>query len=262
MTETVTRIHEIVDPDHRTGRHIQRGPIFDAHVAEKTGAALANATYDRQCAPFDQGSIGSCTGNASAGALMTTPLFVATRAFTEVTAVEIYSEGTFFNGTPNDYYPPNDTGSSGPAVAQGLEVLGLVSSYTHAVDLQGAQEGLQTSPGIFGISWYTSFDTPLPTGECPLTPGATVRGGHEIQSWQLDMENQRVWFWQSWGATWGGLGNGQFWLSFSTLNSLFQEQADVTFFVGTQQVNPGPLTNPNAQPAAPRTLCQRIKSIF
>ncbi len=267
MTDTLTLIPESIDEEHRLGRHIHRGDTFDAHVADKTGVALASATYQRKCAPFDQGNIGSCVGNSAAGALMTTPLFVTGRAYTEVTAIEFYSEATFFNGTPNDYYPPNDTGSSGPAVAQGLEALGLVSSYTHATDLQGAQEGLQTSPGIFGISWYSSFDTPLSTGECPLTPGATVRGGHEIQSFELDMVNQRVWFWQSWGATWGGLGNGQFWMSFATLNSLFQEQADVTFFVGTQQVNPGPLVNPGAQHApmpqqSGNALCRLLHRVF
>ncbi len=238
MAEHVTLIPEIVVPGHRLGRHIRRGPKFASHVAAKTGAPIVDVTHTRECPPFDQGDVGSCTGNASAGALMTTGLYVQGREFTEATAVQIYSEATHFSNPVGDYYPPNDTGSSGPAAAEACEAFGLVSSYSHAVDLQGALEGLQTVPGIFGISWYTSFDSPLPTGECPLTPGATVRGGHEIEGFKVDTENQRVWFWQSWGATWGGLGNGQFWLSYETLTSLFNQQADATFFVGTQQVNP------------------------
>ena len=238
MAARITLIPEVVIEGHRLGRHIHRGTTFDAHVAEKTGAAIVNTTWVRECPPFDQGDLGSCTGNAAAGCLMTTPLFVATRAFTEVTAVAIYSEATHFSNPVGDYYPPNDTGSSGPASAQALEAMGLVSSYTHAVDLQGALEGLMTGPGSFGVSWMTTFDTPLSTGECPLTPGATVRGGHEIEAYEVDTVNQRVWFYQSWGATWGGLGNGTFWLSYATLTSLFNQQADATFFVGTQQVNP------------------------
>jgi len=238
MTARFTLIPEVVVEGHRLGRHIHRGETFFAHIAEKTGAAILDKTWVRECAPYDQGNLGSCTGNAAAGCLMTTPLYVNGRAFTEATAVQIYSESTHFSNPVGDYYPPNDTGSSGPASAQACEALGLVSSYSHATDLQGALEGMMSSPGSFGISWMTSFDTPLPTGECPLTPSATVRGGHEIQAFEVDTVNQRVWFYQSWGPTWGGLGNGTFWLSYTTLTALFNQQADATFFVGTQQVNP------------------------
>ncbi len=241
---SVTRLPEVQVPGAgRLGRHIHRGPVFYSRIAEKTGAAVVDTTWERECPPFDQGNLGSCTGNAAAGCLMTTPLYVTGRAFTEATAVAIYSEATHFSNPKGDYYPPNDTGSSGPASAQALEAMGLVSSYTHATDLQSALEGLMTGPGSFGVSWMTSFDTPLPTGECPLTPQATVRGGHEIQAYKVDTENERVWFYQSWGPTWGGLGNGTFWLSYTTLTALFNQQADATFFVGTQQVNPSTPTS-------------------
>src|SRR5665213_4049101 len=147
MTSRFTLIPEVVVEGHRLGRNIHRGPKFFAHIAEKTGTPIVDTTWVRECPPFDQGNLGSCTGNAAAGCLMTTPLFVNGRAFTEDTAVSIYSESTHFSNAVGDYYPPNDTGSSGPASAQACEALGLVSSYTHATDLQSALEGLMTAPG-------------------------------------------------------------------------------------------------------------------
>jgi hypothetical protein len=238
-------------PEHGLGRHIHRPEGFKNRLlSPQDPETIQSVTWERMCGVYNQGSVGSCTGNAGAGCMMTKPLFVPGRAFGEATALWIYAEATQFNGTPGQTYPPNDTGSSGPASAQGLEEMNLVSSYSHAVDLQGALTGLQSAPGSFGISWYTSFDTPLSTGECPLTPGATVRGGHEVEAFQVDTVNERVWFWNSWGA-WGGLGNGTFWLSYATLNSLFAESADATFFVGTSQVNPSGVDPLGVDPDVP-----------
>jgi hypothetical protein len=148
----------------------------------------------------------------------------------EPQAVEAYSQATHFNGTPAAVYPPNDTGSSGPAVAEALEQDKFILSFGHCTTLTAALQAMAVVPGIYGINWMTSFDTPLPTGECALTPGATVRGGHEIESFRVDLTEQRIWFFQSWGPTWGGLGNGTFWFSFLTLRTLFAEGADATFF--------------------------------
>ncbi len=289
---TWTPIPEVIVPGlGRLGRYILRPDGVVARlITAQDPETIQSVIHARQCPAYNQGSVGSCTGNAGAGCMMTGGLFVPTRAFNEPTALWIYSKATTYNGGGGTY-PPDDTGSSGPASAQALQEMGLVSSYTHATDLNGALTGLQTVPGSFGVSWYTSFDTPLPTGECPLTPGATVRGGHEIEGFQLDTVNQRVWFWQSWGTTWGGLGNGTFWLSYSTLNSLFAEGADVTFFTGTQQVwptgtpdpfgadpdeptpAPGPTPAPYPGPApaptpgpgpvvSPTGLCDKVKSWF
>jgi len=275
-------------PEHGLGRHIHRPDGFETRMVESQDpTTIQNVTWQRQCAAFNQGSVGSCTGNAAAGCAMTQSFFVPSRSFGEPTALWIYSEATKYNGGGGTY-PPDDTGSSGPASAMALEEMGLISAYTHATDLNGALTGLQSGPGSFGISWYTSFDTPLQTGECPLTPGATVRGGHEIEAFSVDTVNQRVWFWQSWGTTWGGIGNGTFFLSYATLNSLFAEGADATFFSGTQQVwptgtpdpfgadpddpnpqpapvptpGPAPVPTPGPAPVVSPTVCERVKSWF
>jgi hypothetical protein len=267
---TWTEIPEVKVAGHGLGRHIDRTDDFEARKVGIQTAAITDKTWVRHCPPFNQGDIGSCTGNASAGALMTDPFWVPGRAYTERSAVYFYSQATHYNGTPNDYYPPNDTGSSGPAVAKALEADKLISNFNHAVDLETSLGAMMVVPGIFGVNWMTSFDTPLPTGECPLLPNATVRGGHEIQAFQVDVTNERVWFYQSWGATWGGLGNGTFWLSYNTLDSLFQEGADGTFFVPpvisppvkpTPVVSPTPVVDPTPTPGpyGDNFLCRLTK---
>ena len=253
------------DPRHRLGRHIYRPDGFEARLNTVGDATVTptSKSYLRHTAPFDQGNLGSCTGNAAAGALDTDPFWYTGVNYLEPDAVRFYSLATHYNGDPSSIYPPTDSGSSGPAVAQALESLQLISSYGHTVTLNDSLNSLQVVPGIFGINWMTSFDNPLSTGECPLTAGAQVRGGHEIQSFKLDMENERLWFYQSWGATWGGLGNGTFWLSFATLTTLFQNGADGTFFVPKTNPGPAPVTpTPAPAPAQSKTICQRVKSWF
>ena len=232
---TWTQIPETVDHEHRLGRHIHRPEGFYDRVSPE--GEIRTVSWTRHVAPYNQGDLGSCTGNAAAGALMTDPFWLPGRFFQEQQAVEFYSDATHFNEN-GEVYPPNDDGSSGPAVAEALERLQLVSNYGHATNLQDALKGLSTGPGIFGVNWYTSFDSPLDTGECALDPAATVRGGHEVQAFAVNTKKQRVWFYQSWGPKWGGLNDGTFWFSYDTLNTLFEQGADATFFVGTKNVNP------------------------
>ena len=59
-----------------------------------------------------------------------------------------------------------------------------------------------------------------------ITPGATIRGGHEIVADEIDADNELVWFWNSWGTTYG-LG-GRFCMAFATWGQLLKNQGDVT----------------------------------
>lgn len=216
----------------RLGRNIDRRASFDRHHVDATRAPApptSLVSWERFCPPFNQGDLGSCTGNAAAGALMTAPLRQPGWNFTEADAVKIYEQATQFN-PPGEQYPPNDDGSSGPCVADALEKDGVVASSVQATDLTAALGLLTLGPVIFGVQWYTSFDTPTPSGECVLTPGATIRGGHEIEAYRVDPAAQLVWFYQSWGATWGSLGNGTFCMSFDTLKAQFRDGGDATSF--------------------------------
>jgi hypothetical protein len=183
----------------------------------------------RHAEPFDQGDLGSCTGNAMAGALMTDPYYISGRTLIEKNAVQLYEQATHLDKVKGSY-PPDDTGSTGLAVAKAAKKDGYISAYAHAFGMQHALGALTIAPVIAGINWYDSFDTPLHTGECPLTADATVRGGHEVELFGLDVEKQQVWAYQSWGPTWGGLRNGTFWFSYATFERLLSETGDVTAF--------------------------------
>ena len=221
------RIREISEKN-RLGRHIEHDETSKNFPVARLATGPKSAVYARHCPPFDQGNLGSCTGNAMAGVLMTDPFWTAGRLLTESDAVRLYSEATHLDNIRGSY-PPDDTGSSGLAAAKAAKKEGWIQSYQHAFGLDHLQHGLSQRPGLLGINWYTSFDSPLATGECPLTPNATIRGGHEIEMFKLDVNLQQVWCYQSWGPTWGGLGNGTFWFSFATLTRLLAEHGDATF---------------------------------
>jgi hypothetical protein len=99
---------------------------------------------------LDQGALGSCTGNAAAGALGTDPLYNTLPAghppLDEDFAVRVYSAATKIDPWPGDY-PPDDTGSDGLSAAKACKALGLIPGYLHATSLDGMQAALQDTPG-------------------------------------------------------------------------------------------------------------------
>jgi hypothetical protein len=106
---------------------------------------------------------------------------------------------------------------------------GYIAGYAHTFSLDQLLGSLVLNPGILGINWYDSFDSPAADGECRLTASAKVRGGHEVQLFGIDAEKKRVWCYNSWGPTWGGRKNGTFYLSWKTLERLLGEKGDATF---------------------------------
>ncbi len=227
MTNRTEQIPEIQVPGMRLGRNIdhdERSKAFPAMVSP-----LRTVRHERHTPPYDQGNLGSCTGNAMAGSLMTDPLYRQGWNLGEKDAVELYSDATHLDRFPG-LYPPDDTGSSGLAVAKAAKRAGYIDSYRHAFGLQHALGALVVGPVITGVKWYSSFDQPLSTGEVRIASGATVRGGHEFEVNGIDVENKRVWCVQSWGPTWGGLGDGTFWMSWDTWDALLQDQGDVVQF--------------------------------
>lgn len=235
MAESPISQEWIVIPEERIegmplGRHIYRPEGFEQRRMVTAPVPPKTVKWARHNEAYNQGNVGSCTGNAAAGALMCDPFWVEGRNLTEADAVDIYSKATHIDGIPGEVYPPNDTGSSGPAVAQVLVNEGLIKSFSHVTDLNSALSALSVGPGIFGFSWLDTFDQPQPSGEVVVTPNSQVRGGHEVQAFGIDVENRQVWFYQSWGPTWGPLGNGTFWMSWDCLADQFTRMSDGTFF--------------------------------
>lgn len=221
------------DPHHdetlaiwRLGRHLEHDEASRAFPAERS-SHLHTVLHDRWAPILDQGQVGSCTGNALTGVLGTAP-FVPKPGVTpdETLALTIYEKATALDSIPG-VYPPDDTGSSGLAVAKAARQLGLISSYRHAFGLAHALAALVLRPVIIGINWYASFDTPAgPAAELVIGQGAQVRGGHEVELVGIDVTAGIVHGCNSWGTGWGD--QGRFTMAWGTLDRLLAEGGDCT----------------------------------
>jgi hypothetical protein len=230
MTTFVEIIPEQKKPGKRLGRHVRHDPL-SRNFAAPAATEIKSVSWRRYGSPFDQGDLGSCTGNAAAACLQMVPFWVKGRKINEATAVSIYSLGTTFD--PFDgQYPPEDTGCSGLGVAKALVQMGYIRGYTHAFGLQHLNQALMLAPGILGINWYDSFDKPDSNNVVRISPNAGVRGGHEIASFgQIIKPNQAeslLECWQSWGPKWGK--KGKFYIPMPDVDRLLNESGDATFF--------------------------------
>jgi len=220
----ITRISEQpLDPLRRLGRHIQHDPASRGFPADQA-PTIVSVTHSAVGLPLNQGNIGSCTAEALCGALDSAPdLASGATPKDQSAAIELYELETKLEHDP---YPPNDPGGTGLWVCKAAKQLGWITSYQHAFGIDHALQALVLRPVITGINWYTSFDTPDPQGLVAITPGATVRGGHEVVADGIDAPNQLVWFWNSWGPGFGP--GGRFCMSFDTWGQLLAQQGDVT----------------------------------
>ncbi len=184
-------------------------------------APIVSRAWRRHGDPFNQGDVGSCTGNAMAGCLNTEPFFTPGRILTEDDALSLYKLATRLDKIPG-HYPPEDTGSSGLSAAKAAFRSGLISAYHHAFGLHAVLAALGHGPGILGIPWFEGFDSPGPRGM--LTIAGEVRGGHEVELLEVDVVAKTVRGVNSWGPEWAD--NGYFTLTWSTLGELLDQQGD------------------------------------
>jgi hypothetical protein len=216
---------ELTESHRRLGRHVEHDPKSFGFPAE-SAPVLKSVMHKRLCPPFDQGNLGSCTGNAMAGLLMTEPVHTGPIGILgEKDAVELYSYATAHDNV-RGVYPPSDTGSTGLAVAKAAKAKGWIKSYRHAFGLQHALAALVLYPWILGSNWYDSFDSPGPHGLISISPNAGVRGGHETEWLGIDVDAKQVRGVNSWGPTWAD--RGYFSMSWDDLDRLLHEQGDVT----------------------------------
>jgi hypothetical protein len=238
------RLPEEYGRDLRLGRHIEHDPrsLLYPHRAVPGGRRpIKSVRWARTAPALDQGELGSCTGNAMTGALLTAPFGMT--GLDEQFAVRLYSQATKLDDVAGEY-PPIDTGSSGLAVAKAAKAQGLISGYRHATSLLDALDALMDGPVITGVAWYENMFTPDGDGEVRI--GGAVAGGHEFEVFGVDEDLQRVWCWQSWGSRWGL--NGTFYLNFSTWGDLLDDNGDVTVPIPLSQPAPAPLSS--GHPAA------------
>ena len=209
------------------GRHVEHDPqSLEYSVIEQVvpkGQPIVSVAHARHAPPFNQGTLGSCTGNAAAGLLMTDPFFTQGRTLTESDAVLLYEKATHLDRIAGAY-PPDDTGSSGLAVMKAAKGFGYVSAYHHAFGLDAALRTLSVMPVITGVAWYEGFDNPDASGYVAIS--GSVRGGHEFEVLGNDTDKKRVRACNSWGDSWGD--HGYFEFSWDDFDRLLHEQGDVT----------------------------------
>lgn len=221
---------EILVDGKKLGRHVkhdQRSLQYDLKALTDHTVTPTTKAWKRNCPPFDQGDIGSCTGNATVGMLMTDPFFVPGRVLGESDAVAIYSKATQIDPQGGQSYPPDDTGSCGIDVMKAAMSLGYLTAFHNGFEFEVVQKYISSEgPFIFGINWYSTFDSPDHNGVVSLPASATNRGGHEVQVAEIDMENERFGVWNSWGTDYGV--GGKFYMPFSVFERLMAEEGDVT----------------------------------
>lgn len=222
----VEYFEETLSPDGgRLGRHIehdQRSKNFAVEAPE--GVALRTHYWPRRSAILDQGQVGSCTGNAMAGAIATdTANGPGRTGIDEELALRLYRDATRLDHVRGEY-PPDDTGSTGLAVAKAAKRDGFILQYRHAFSIRATLAALQSGPVIVGMSWLTGCDNPDEKGI--IDYGGDVRGGHEVLCRGVDMEGYVLWFDNSWGGDWGL--NGSFGMRFADFEIALGDGGDVT----------------------------------
>jgi len=234
--------------DKRLGRNVKHDERSIGYAFRSPHTIVQSVRWQPAARVFDQGSVGSCTGNAGLTAISCAPYASdipggpeKARLFVEADAVALYAEATRLDDYQGDY-PPEDTGCDGLSIGKALTGRGWISGYQHVLSgVAGVALALQDGPAIAGINWYSTFYDPTPAGVVEIGRTASVVGGHEIALIGYDSENDLFEFRNSWGTEWGQKGNA--FIAGSTLDRLLGESGDVTTFVKASEPAPEPIEN-------------------
>ncbi len=182
MTLDLTyRLHETVVAGKRLGRAVEFDPRSAGFaIPEVVTGSLVSKLWPRRSPIFDQGQLGSCTGNAGTGTRAADKSSGAPglATLTEADAVALYEKATKLDSISGSY-PPDDTGSSTLGVCKALKADGYITSYLHAMSGHAILSGLQRGGMVTGVPWHTDMDDPDPqTGIVEI--GGDIRGGHEL----------------------------------------------------------------------------------
>ncbi len=225
-------VYQKFDEDRREGMRLGRNMWLDArslaHMVEndveEMGKPFASTTWERKVPILDQGTLGSCTGNAGTGALGTEPFYAAAgkKAFgdaksaedLEKFAVQLYSDATKVDQFPGTY-PPDDEGSSGLGVCKVLKDRGIIGGYRWARSPYGLLRLLQAGPVMQGMPWYQAFYEPDKDGfidSAKTWKSSGLAGGHEIEAVGVELDakdafNSVIIYANSWGSGWADKGH-------------------------------------------------------
>lgn len=229
---------EIKKEGIRLGRHVEHDPRSRSYsFSAPRSLTLRTVTHPIRIPVLDQMDVGACTGYSALACVAADPFYAkiaknnAYRPGQNATvdggiALSVYEKATIIDGIEG-VYPPEDTGSTGLAVAKILKSLGLISGYKHAFSLDATLSAIMSVPIIVGVNWYEGFDYPNSKGLVKI--GGDIRGGHEFCIYGIDAKKRLVYARNSWGASWGL--NGNFSFSIDDLARLLREYGDATIFV-------------------------------
>jgi hypothetical protein len=244
---------QYVPQDRRLGRNVNHDPR-SRRFPVRSDVPIGSVDHVRHVGIFDQGDIGSCTGNAALGCLATGPFWHSLSessrehgplsptgriSWSREGAEAVYSAATLIDPFPGDW-PPEDTGSDGLSVAKVLKAAGWISGYRHAFSLSDLLAGLMQVPCIVGTEWMSAMNDPNDEGIAH--PVGRTEGGHEYICDGYEADRGLLWFTNSWGVGWGSLGT--FAMPAEEFGILLDRQGDATFFV--------PLTEPQPEPEPER----------
>jgi len=224
-------VYRTFDETPREGMRLGRTMWLDGRSAafmvensvEEMGVAYRSTEWERVLPILDQGNLGSCTGNAGAGALGTQPFYetVGTALLppgsdataVEAFAVQLYSDASVIDAFPGTY-PPDDTGSSGLAICKVLKRRGTITAFRWARSSYGFIRLLQDGPVLQGMPWYSAFFEPDAGGFIDADPAwatSGVAGGHEVEALGVELDTEDVsksviTYANSWGTGWGDAG--------------------------------------------------------
>lgn len=221
------------------GRHIHHDPRSLRYVVPPT-SNVSSVSWDARIPILDQGSVGSCTGNAMTGVMGTSPFFETLpektqSALDERYALEVYALATQLDPFPGTY-PGQDTGSDGLSAAKALVKLGDANGEVHGTSIGSLHAMIQTSAFAVGLSWRTGCDSPDRNGLVKYA--GAVRGGHEVCFVAYDSATNTWKVRNSWGPSWGK--DGFFFITDDDVVKLLADQGDAT--------QPTPITAPAPTP--------------
>ena len=242
------RVRYLQPAVRRLGRHVNHDPRSRRFPVRAPAVPITSVRHERHVPIFDQGNVGSCTGNAAIGCTATGPFFAtvdanesATYPLTEGGAVLVYGAATAIDSYAGTY-PPDDTGSDGLSVAKVLKSAGWISGYEHAFSLTDGLTALMTRPLIVGVNWMEDMFSPDRNGVAH--PTGAVAGGHEFVWDSYDAETSLCGFTNSWGEGWGAAG--RFFMLANEWEKLLAQDGDITSFVPT--TDPEPIPQPTNDP--------------
>lgn len=184
---------------------------------------------------LNQGYIGRCTGYSLTNLCNTGTYYGERRRFsrgrflTGLHGDQFYHRATQLDEWPG-VWPPDDTGSSGLAVAKAAKELGLISEYRHAFGIDHLLDALVLGPALVGTTWLEDMFYPAKTGELSIS-GDPV-GGHEYLCNYVDFKRELLGFVQTWGP-WGYLNKGRFFIPIEKFEPLLADDGDVTILIGS-----------------------------